>query len=116
MDTKICDAESRVCRLLADFYKATTLLDSGAGQSVLSPTFLSRLEETGNFTSPGRQLSDVMELGGFMEGVKLDVDRDVKLRLTFETAEGTLVIANLKSNTFKSTIQASVVSADKCCI
>ncbi|RLO07192.1 hypothetical protein DYB28_016092 [Aphanomyces astaci] len=31
-----------------------------------------------------------------MEGMKLDVDRDVKLRLTFETAEGTLVIANLK--------------------
>ncbi|RHY94384.1 hypothetical protein DYB35_011612 [Aphanomyces astaci] len=28
--------------------------------------------------------------------MKLDVDRDVKLRLTFETAEGTLVIANLK--------------------
>ncbi|RQM29351.1 hypothetical protein B5M09_008053 [Aphanomyces astaci] len=76
--------------------KATTLLDSGADQSVLSPTFLSRLEETGNFTSPVRQLDDAMELGGFMEGMKLDVDRDVKLRLTFETAEGTLVIANLK--------------------
>ncbi|RLO02739.1 hypothetical protein DYB28_013778 [Aphanomyces astaci] len=76
--------------------KATTLLDSGADQSVLSPTFLSRLEETGNFTSPVRELDDAMELGGFMEGMKLDVDRDVKLRLTFETAEGTLVIANLK--------------------
>ncbi|ETV63928.1 hypothetical protein H257_19138 [Aphanomyces astaci] len=65
--------------------KVTTLLDGGADQSVLSPTFLSRLEETGNFTSPVRQLDDAMELGGFMEGMKLDVDRDVKLRLTFET-------------------------------
>ncbi|RHY81986.1 hypothetical protein DYB35_012517 [Aphanomyces astaci] len=64
--------------------KATTLLDSGADQSVLSPTFLSRLEETGNFTSPVRQLDDAMELGGFMEGMKLDVDRDVKLRLTLK--------------------------------
>ncbi|KAF0706972.1 hypothetical protein AaE_013844 [Aphanomyces astaci] len=36
--------------------KATTLLDSSADQSVLSPTFLSRLEETGNFTSPVRQM------------------------------------------------------------
>ncbi|RHZ02871.1 hypothetical protein DYB31_014859 [Aphanomyces astaci] len=47
--------------------KATTLLDSGADQSVLSPTFLSCLEETGNFMSPARQLEDAMELGGFME-------------------------------------------------
>ncbi|RHZ07952.1 hypothetical protein DYB31_015303 [Aphanomyces astaci] len=63
--------------------KATTLLDTGADRSVLSPTFLSRLEETDNFTSPVRQLNDVMELGGFMKCMKLDVDRDVKLRLTF---------------------------------
>ncbi|RHY15302.1 hypothetical protein DYB36_014261, partial [Aphanomyces astaci] len=76
--------------------KAATLLDSGAYQSVLSPTFLSRLEETGYLPSPVRQLGDVMELGGFMEGMKRDVDRDVKLRLRFDTAEGTLDIANLK--------------------
>ncbi|RHY41813.1 hypothetical protein DYB30_011534, partial [Aphanomyces astaci] len=51
---------------------------------------------TWNLTSPVRQLDDVMELSGFMKGMTLDVDRDVKLRLTFKTAEGTLVIANLK--------------------
>ncbi|ETV66295.1 hypothetical protein H257_17198 [Aphanomyces astaci] len=69
---------------------------SGAYQSVLSPTFLSRLEETGNLTSPVRQLGDVMELAGFMEVMKRDVDRGVNLRLTFETAEKTMDIPNLK--------------------
>ncbi|RHZ03458.1 hypothetical protein DYB31_014304, partial [Aphanomyces astaci] len=63
--------------------KATTLLDSGADQS----------------------LDDAMELGGFMKGMKLDVDRDVKLRLTFDTAEGTLVIASLKCWVAVATLQ-----------
>ncbi|RLO03901.1 hypothetical protein DYB28_005045 [Aphanomyces astaci] len=54
------------------------------------------LDKMGNFTSPVRQLDDAMELGGFMKGMKLDVDRDVKLRLTYDTAEGTLMIASLK--------------------
>ncbi|ETV91329.1 hypothetical protein H310_14024 [Aphanomyces invadans] len=31
-----------------------------------------------------------------MEAMKLTVDHEVKLRLTFETAEGTLVLSNLK--------------------
>ncbi|RHZ04079.1 hypothetical protein DYB37_012855, partial [Aphanomyces astaci] len=59
--------------------KATTLLDSGADQSVLSLTFLSRLETTGNFTSAVRQLDTAIVLGGFLEGMKLQVDRDVNL-------------------------------------
>ncbi|RHY02560.1 hypothetical protein DYB25_014255 [Aphanomyces astaci] len=76
--------------------KATTLLDSGADQSVLSATFITRLQEAGNLMSPVRQLYDAMELGGFMEVMKLDAVRNLKLRLTYETTEGTLVIANLK--------------------
>ncbi|ETV76866.1 hypothetical protein H257_09303 [Aphanomyces astaci] len=47
--------------------KATTLLDIGADQS----------------------LDTAIELGGFLECMKLQVDRDVKQCLTFETAEAT---------------------------
>ncbi|RQM21969.1 hypothetical protein B5M09_009228 [Aphanomyces astaci] len=54
------------------------------------------LLQTGNLTSPVRQLGDVMELAGFMEVMKRDVDRGVNLRLTFETAEKTMDIPNLK--------------------
>ncbi|RHY95602.1 hypothetical protein DYB26_008367, partial [Aphanomyces astaci] len=43
--------------------KATMLLDSGADQSVLSLTFLSRLETTGNFTSAVRHVYDLDRLG-----------------------------------------------------
>ncbi|RHY19699.1 hypothetical protein DYB32_010188, partial [Aphanomyces invadans] len=75
---------------------ALALLDSGADQSVVSPTFLARVEYIGNFTLAVRQLDRPIELGGFMEAMKLTVDREVKLRLTFETAEGTLVLSNLK--------------------
>ncbi|RHY74558.1 hypothetical protein DYB34_012623 [Aphanomyces astaci] len=77
--------------------KATTLLDIGADQSVLSPTLLSRLETPGNFTSAVRQLDTAIELGGFLECMKLQVDRDVKLCLTFETAEeglGDLIVSH----------------------
>ncbi|RQM30722.1 hypothetical protein B5M09_010576 [Aphanomyces astaci] len=59
--------------------KATTLLDSGADQFALSLTFVSRLETTGNFTSAVRQLDTAILLGGFLEGMKLQVDRDVNL-------------------------------------
>ncbi|RHY15509.1 hypothetical protein DYB32_010754, partial [Aphanomyces invadans] len=75
---------------------ALALLDSGADQSVVSPTFLARVEKIGNFTLAVRQLDRPIELGGFMEAMKLTVDREVKLRLTFDTAEGTLVLSNLK--------------------
>ncbi|ETV96688.1 hypothetical protein H310_10006 [Aphanomyces invadans] len=75
---------------------ALALLDSGADQSVVSPTFLVRVEKIGNFTLAVRQLDRPIELGGFMEAMKLTVDREVKLRLTFDTAEGTLVLSNLK--------------------
>ncbi|RHY21262.1 hypothetical protein DYB32_009859, partial [Aphanomyces invadans] len=43
-----------------------------------------------------RQLDSVIELGGFMEDMKLKVDHEVKLRLTFDTAVGTLMLTNLK--------------------
>ncbi|KAF0683006.1 hypothetical protein As57867_024834, partial [Aphanomyces stellatus] len=50
---------------------------------------------TGSVT-PVRTLEWPLELGGFMEDMKLSVDREVKLKLTFDTPEGTLVLANLK--------------------
>ncbi|CAK5208281.1 unnamed protein product, partial [Aphanomyces euteiches] len=37
-----------------------------------------------------------LELGGYMEDMKLLVDREVKLKLTFDTAEDRLVLTNLK--------------------
>ncbi|RHY20713.1 hypothetical protein DYB32_009970 [Aphanomyces invadans] len=61
---------------------ALALLDSGADKSVVSPTFLARVENVGNFTLAVRQLYRPIELGGFMEAMKLTVDREVKLRLT----------------------------------
>ncbi|RHY24886.1 hypothetical protein DYB32_008643 [Aphanomyces invadans] len=76
--------------------KSLALLDSGADQSVVSPTFLLGLEGADHCTLVVRHLDSVMELGGFMEDMKLKVDREVKLRLTFDTAEGTLVLTNLK--------------------
>ncbi|RQM28417.1 hypothetical protein B5M09_011143 [Aphanomyces astaci] len=85
--------------------KVTTLLDSGADQSVLSPTFLSRLKVTGNFPSAVRLLDTAIELDGFLEGMKLQVDHDVKLCLTFETAEGTMVLANLNCSVAATPLQ-----------
>ncbi|ETV92315.1 hypothetical protein H310_13369 [Aphanomyces invadans] len=75
---------------------ALALLDNGAVQSVVSPTFLARGESVGSFALAVRQLDRSIEFGCFMEAMKLAVDREVNLRLTFDTAEGTLVLANLK--------------------
>ncbi|RHY23105.1 hypothetical protein DYB32_009303, partial [Aphanomyces invadans] len=70
---------------------ALALLDSGANHSVVWPTFLVRVKSVGNFALVMRQLDRPIELGEFIEAMKLTVDHDVKLRLTFDTAEGTLV-------------------------
>ncbi|RHY25079.1 hypothetical protein DYB32_008530 [Aphanomyces invadans] len=71
---------------------ALALLDNGAVQSVVSPTFLARGESVGSFALAVRQLDRSIEFGCFMEAMKLAVDREV----TFDTAAGTLVLANLK--------------------
>ncbi|KAF0712314.1 hypothetical protein As57867_004858, partial [Aphanomyces stellatus] len=84
--------------------KAMALLDSGADQSIVSPAFIDRVESKGSLgplgptgsVTPVRTLEWPLELGGFMEDMKLSVDREVKLKLTFDTPEGTLVLANLK--------------------
>ncbi|RHY29361.1 hypothetical protein DYB32_005205 [Aphanomyces invadans] len=86
------------CTVACDANGVTVLvvLDSGAGQWAVSPTLLARVESFGNFASAVRQLEQSIALGGFLEAMKLTVDCEVKLRLTFNTAEETLVLANLK--------------------
>ncbi|RHY26714.1 hypothetical protein DYB32_007354 [Aphanomyces invadans] len=76
--------------------KSLTLLDSGADQSVVSSTLLLGLDGADHRMLVVRQLDSVIELGEFMKDMKLRVDREVKLRLTFDTAENTLVLTNLK--------------------
>ncbi|CAK4577840.1 unnamed protein product, partial [Aphanomyces euteiches] len=75
---------------------ALALLDSGADQSVVSPALIARLSDAGALLAPVCKLESALELGGFMEDMKLSVDREVKLKLTFDTAEGRLVLTNLK--------------------
>ncbi|KAH9101369.1 hypothetical protein AeMF1_021888, partial [Aphanomyces euteiches] len=75
---------------------ALALLDSGADQSVVSPALIARLSDAGALLAPACKLESALELGGFMEDMKLSVDREVKLKLTFDTAEGRLVLTNLK--------------------
>ncbi|KAH9078958.1 hypothetical protein Ae201684P_020021 [Aphanomyces euteiches] len=75
---------------------ALALLDSGADQSVVSPALIARLSDAGALLAPVCKLESALELGGFMEDMKLLVDREVKLKLTFDTAEGRLVLTNLK--------------------
>ncbi|RHY24482.1 hypothetical protein DYB32_008832 [Aphanomyces invadans] len=64
--------------------EALALLDSGADQSVVSPALIARLKEAGALLAPACKLDSVLELGGFMEEMKLSVDREVKLKLTFD--------------------------------
>ncbi|KAH9121951.1 hypothetical protein AeMF1_006553, partial [Aphanomyces euteiches] len=75
---------------------ALALLDSGADQSVVSLALIARLSDAGALLAPVCKLESALELGGFMEDMKLWVDREVKLKLTFDTAEGRLVLTNLK--------------------
>ncbi|KAH9078175.1 hypothetical protein Ae201684P_019271 [Aphanomyces euteiches] len=75
---------------------ALALLDSGADQSVVSPVLITRLSDAGALLAPVCKLESALELGGFMEDIKLSVDREVELKLTFDTAEGRLVLTNLK--------------------
>ncbi|KAF0736552.1 hypothetical protein Ae201684P_007026 [Aphanomyces euteiches] len=75
---------------------ALALLGSDADQSVVSPALITRLSDAGALLAPVCKLESALELGGFMEDMKLSVDREVKLKLTFDTAEGRLVLTNLK--------------------
>ncbi|CAK4860027.1 unnamed protein product, partial [Aphanomyces euteiches] len=75
---------------------APALLDSGADQSVVSPALIARLSDAGALLAPVCKLKSSLELGGYMEDMKLLVDREVKLKLTFDTAEDRLVLTNLK--------------------
>ncbi|KAF0716555.1 Aste57867_2785 [Aphanomyces stellatus] len=55
-----------------------------------------------------RTLEWPLKLGGFMEGMTLDVDREIKLKLTFDTPEGTLVLTNLKCWVAASPLQGGL--------
>ncbi|RHY19910.1 hypothetical protein DYB32_010146 [Aphanomyces invadans] len=77
VDEKIATVCPRTVLCDINGVKALALLDSGADQSVVSPTFLLGLEGVDHSTLVVRHLDSVMELGGFMEDMKLKVDREV---------------------------------------
>ncbi|ETV91956.1 hypothetical protein H310_13605 [Aphanomyces invadans] len=85
----------RTVRCSVNDMEALALLDSGADQSVVSPALFARLKEAGALLAPVCKLDSVLELGRFMEEMKLSVDREIKLKLTFDTDEGRLVLTNL---------------------
>ncbi|RHY26411.1 hypothetical protein DYB32_007632 [Aphanomyces invadans] len=67
VDEKIATVCTRTVSCDINGVKSLALLDSGADQSVVSPTFLLGLEGADHCTLVVRHLDSVMELGGFME-------------------------------------------------
>jgi hypothetical protein len=66
-----------------------------ADQSVVDPAFIKVLEQQGKWIAL-RKLTTPVIVGGFVAGMEIEVSHEAKLKMTFATPSGQLVLTNVK--------------------